>query len=715
MTASRDELNQEMTERQAVETLLRESEARLRDLFDNASDLIQSVGIDGSLLFVNNAWLDTLGYSENEVATMTIFDVIAPESLEHCQLAFREIMTRGSGGRFEATFQSKDGKKILLEGMVSVHLENGQPAATRGIFRNITERKAVETALEKERSFLQTVIDGVSDPLMVIGLDYQVLLMNKASRDNLASRYAELSCLTCHQASHHSETPCSDNDHPCPLQEVRRSMQTVTVTHQHVTRSGELRVYELVASPYLAEDGSLLGIVESSRDITDRLSMEKDIAERDDQLEFLTHHDPLTNLPNRLRANDRLRHAMDKSRRSATQIALLFLDLDRFKNFNDSLGHASGDEILCEVAERLRKQVRESDTIARLGGDEFLVILEELKDAVGAATLAQKIQGALTEPIRIGGQDLPLTVSIGISTYPGDASNAEELLKCAEVAMYRAKEQGRNSYQFYTPDMNAHSHERLLLEADLRKALEQNQLVLHYQPQYELASGRVVGVEALVRWQHPEKGLISPNDFIPLAEETGLIVPLGEWVLKTACQQAVSWQSGGLIDLKIAVNVSARQFRQSGFLDSVNRILNETGLPPRWLELEITESTVMKNVSGTIKIMNQLHRQGISLAIDDFGTGYSSLSYLKRFPLSKLKIDSSFIADITHSANDLSIAKSIVALAETMQMDVLAEGVERQEQQELLQKMGCGYGQGFLFSRPLPATELEPFLCKAGK
>lgn len=709
VTASRDDLNHEISERRLVESLLRDSETRLRDLFDNASDLIQSVAPDGSILFVNQAWQKTLGYKDSEIQGLNIFDVIHPESLCHCQLAFQQLMQSGRGGSFEATFKTKNGDKILLEGLVSVQLDNDRPIASRGIFRNITERRKIEETLETERSFLQTIIDGVSDPLMVIGLDYQVLLLNKSSKANLLDRYATASPLYCYQASHQDSEPCSGIAHPCPLQEVKRSDRPVTVVHRHQLKSGETRSFELVASPYRSEDGTLLGIIESSRDITDRLSMERDIAERDDRLEFLAHHDPLTHLPNRFRFNDRLQHAMAKAQRSKTQLALLFLDLDRFKNINDSLGHAVGDEVLREVANRLLASVRNVDTVARLGGDEFLIIVEDLQDVLGAATLAQKILSSLTETISVEDHEFTTTASIGISMFPCDGVDGEGLLKSADVAMYRAKEQGRNNYQFYTPDMNAHTHELLLLEADLRKALEQRQMVLYYQPQIDLRSGSMVGIEALVRWKHPDKGIIAPEDFIPLAEETGLIVPLGEWVMATACRQNKAWQDAGYPPLRMAVNVSARQFRQAGLIDTINNILAKTGLDSQWLELELTESIVMKDVSGAILIMNNLHQQGIHLAIDDFGTGYSSLSYLKRFPVSRLKIDRSFITDITHNANDSSIAKSIIALGNTMNMEVLAEGVETSEQLQLLQEMSCQYGQGFLFSPPTTDAQLTPF------
>ncbi|PLX81734.1 MAG: hypothetical protein C0617_16110 [Desulfuromonas sp.] len=401
---------------------------------------------------------------------------------------------------------------------------------------------------------------------------------------------------------------------------------------------------------------------------------------------------------------------MAKSRRSGHQVALLFLDLDRFKNINDSLGHETGDALLQQIANRLKACVREADTVARLGGDEFVIILEQFKDIQNIATVAQKILHSLKRSIVLKETELHVTSSIGIGIFPTDAVDVEGLMKCADSAMYRAKDQGRNNCQFYKPDMNARTHEMLLLENSLGSALEGGEFFTVYQPQIELASGKLIGLETLLRWQHPERGMVSPGDFIPLAEETGLIVPIGEWVLQAACAQNKAWQDKGYAPVRITVNVSGRQFKQPGFVDMVERILRETGLDPQWLELEITENVIMENFGDVIMTLTDLKVRGIHLSIDDFGTGYSSLKYLKNFPITKLKIDQSFVQDITADPNDAAIVSSIIVLGQNMKLEVIAEGIETESQLQQLRQRGCKQGQGYLFSRPLPAGELEPFL-----
>ncbi len=422
--------------------------------------------------------------------------------------------------------------------------------------------------------------------------------------------------------------------------------------------------------------------------------------------QYLAHHDPLTQLPNRLLFHDRLNHALHQARRARHRVALLFLDLDRFKNVNDTLGHETGDGVLREVAQRLRDHIREGDTIARLGGDEFLIILEPIGEAAEAAAVARKFIESLAQPIKVGRFDLTVTGSIGIGIFPDDTTDPEGLMKCADIAMYQVKGSGRNGFLFYRSGMNDHAHERLLLEGNLRKAIEQNQLLLFYQPQFDLFTGEMIGMEALVRWLHPEWGMISPRDFIPLAEETGLILPIGEWVLRTACRQSRQWLEQGMLPPRMAVNISGQQFKQPNFIAVVEKCLQENGLDPNRLELEITESILMDNVSGAIATMNKLKTRGIRLAIDDFGTGYSSLSYLKRFPIDKLKIDRSFIRDLSGEATDKVIASAIIALGRSMALEVTAEGIETAEHLDFLKKEGCRFGQGFLLSLPLPAEEL---------
>ncbi|MGE4545937.1 MAG: EAL domain-containing protein [Pedobacter sp.] len=434
---------------------------------------------------------------------------------------------------------------------------------------------------------------------------------------------------------------------------------------------------------------------------------EKSLQEKESHLNFLASYDSLTLLPNRALFCDRLQHILAIAKRSGQKVALLLLDLDRFKTINDSLGHDIGDHILCQVAARIKSQIRESDTLSRFGGDEFAVILEDVDEPQNALITGQKILEHLSEALTFEGHQLYLTASIGISIYPNDGDNLDTLIKYAEVAMYRAKELGRNNCQFYRPEMNVRSRELLFLEGALRQALTQEEFVLHYQPQVDLATGLVVGAEALVRWCHPSLGLVPPGDFIPLAEETGLIVPLGDWVLRTACHQIKLWNSVGETPMRVSVNISARQFNEPNFIDKVDQLLQDTQINPKYLEMEITESVIMGDVEESIMTLTDLKVRGINLAIDDFGTGYSSLSYLQKFPISHLKIDRSFVRDVCSNEQSAEIASSIIALAQNMHLKVIAEGVETEEQMEFLRSKGCDEVQGYLFSRPVPPEEME--------
>ncbi|MDR2838121.1 MAG: EAL domain-containing protein [Azonexus sp.] len=437
----------------------------------------------------------------------------------------------------------------------------------------------------------------------------------------------------------------------------------------------------------------------------------------EDKVRELANFDALTGLPNRRLLLDRLQQQVAAAEREAAPFALLSLDLDNFKRINDSFGHRVGDELLCAVAKRIGMAVRRIDTLARLGGDEFILVMPGA-NAAGAADLACRLIDACNKPFVIAGHDLTVTPSLGVTIFPQDGKDIGILLRNADVAMYKAKEQGRNTFQFYTAEMNAATFERLMLESSLRRAVRNAELELHYQPQINLANGRIVGVEALVRWRHPELGLIMPDRFIHVAEETGLINPIGDWVLGEACRQARAWMAAGLPPLVMAVNVAPEQFRQGGFVAAVAGALAGSGLDPDLLELEVTERTLMHDAEAHIGTMTALHRMGVELSLDDFGTGYSSLAYLKRFPVGKLKIDRSFVNDLEHDPDDRAIASTIVNMGRSLRLAVLAEGVETCEQLALLRTMGCELAQGFLFSRPLPAGEIiellrqQPFLNK---
>jgi len=461
---------------------------------------------------------------------------------------------------------------------------------------------------------------------------------------------------------------------------------------------GEKLWVELFLAPVRSEMGAVTHFVGVLNDVTYRKNAEA-------RLNHLANHDALTGLPNRNLLNDRLAHAI--ARRREDMAAVLFLDLDRFKLINDSYGHDVGDELLRAVAARLVGCLRDEDTVARLGGDEFVVLLEDLPGGDAAATIAGKVAGRLAEPLMIGGRELPVAASIGIALYPRDGRDAQDLLKNADTAMYRAKEAGRGGFCFFAGEMNAHALRRLTLENELRRALDGGELEVFYQPQVTMDSGRLIGAEALVRWRHPLRGLVSPIDFIPVAEETGLIVALGEQVLRIACRQIADWQRRGLPPLTVAVNLSPRQFRQADLVTVIAAIIAETGVDPARLELEITESAAMQNADSTVAALQRLRAMGVSLAIDDFGTGYSSLSYLKRFPIDKLKIDRSFILGVPADGDDTAIVQAIAAMAGSLGLKLLAEGVENEAQRGFLAAFGCAAAQGYLFGRPQPAADFE--------
>lgn len=446
----------------------------------------------------------------------------------------------------------------------------------------------------------------------------------------------------------------------------------------------------------------------------DAQKMTEEIEQSKVQLEHLAHHDVLTGLPNRLLLQDRLGQAIEVARRQCRQLAVMYMDLDRFKYINDSLGHAVGDQLLRSVAQRLVACVRQSDTVSRQGGDEFVLLLPLIEHAEDAALSAQKILESLAQAHHIEGQDLHISVSIGISIYPADAQDAESLLKSADTAMYHAKESGRNTFKFFEQDMNSRAVQRQTIEASLRVALARQEFVLHYQPKINLQSGAIVGVEALIRWQHPTRGLLSPDQFIAVAEDCGLILPIDRWVLREACLQARAWLQRGLPPITIAVNTSATEFRAKDFLDYVREVLAETGLDPQTLELELTESVLMRDAESTDRVLRAIADLGIRLAIDDFGTGYSSLSYLSRFPISSLKIDQSFVKQITNNPNEASIISAVVSMGKGLKLCVIAEGVETPEQMAFLLTQQCDEGQGYLFSRPVTADVLAASLQTGG-
>ncbi len=481
--------------------------------------------------------------------------------------------------------------------------------------------------------------------------------------------------------------------------------ETLNLIEEMVSLDSEQRkrYIEIVKTPTYAPDGSINGIQGIFWDITARKSAEE-------QIEYLAHHDPLTDLPNRVLLRDRFLQAQGQAARSDNRVAILFLDLDHFKLVNDTLGHPIGDRLLQAVAERLRRGVRETDTISRQGGDEFVIVLPELADPESAGSIAGKLMEQMHEPVRVNGHRLNVTFSLGIALYPDDGEDFDTLMKKADTAMYSAKEAGRNTLRFFTAAMNVEAAARLKLQNRLQRALEKEELVLYYQPQFDLASGRILGAEALLRWRDPERGLVPPGEFIPVAEDTGLIGPIGEWVIGEACRELRRWHEAGATDLSMAVNLSPVQFRRSRLVEIAAWALQENRLPAECLEFELTESLLIREDAAILETLTALKGLGVKLSIDDFGTGYSSLAYLKRFNVDKLKIDQSFIRELCSNPDDEAIVSAVITMARQLRLRTVAEGVENAEQATMLRRFDCDEVQGFHFGRPMPAADFQALL-----
>ncbi|HEV8259158.1 MAG TPA: EAL domain-containing protein [Burkholderiales bacterium] len=567
------------------------------------------------------------------------------------------------------------------------------------ILRSVIARKAGEEALFIEKERAQVTLNSIGDAVLSTDIAGNVTYLNLVAED--------MTGWSCQEATGRpvadvfkiidgaTGAPASN-----PMARAVRENKTVGLTANCilVRRDGGESAIEDSAAPIHDRGGRVTGAVIVFHDV----SAARAITQR---MAHLAQHDFLTELPNRMLLSDRLATAIALARRHGKQGALLFLDLDGFKHINDSLGHPIGDQLLKSAAQRLVACVRGSDTVSRQGGDEFVVLLSEIEHAEDAARSAEKMLLALAAPHSIAGKALHITASIGISVYPDDGRDAETLIKCADTAMYHAKGKGRSNYQFFTEDMNVRAVERQFLEGNLRRALERREFVLHYQPKINLDSGAITGVEALIRWRHPERGLIPPGLFVPIAEDCGLIVPIGRWVLHEACRQAQAWIDAGLPPLSVAVNISALEFQSKDFLEGVRATLKETRLNPRYLELELTETVLMQDAGSTAPALNALKAIGVRLAIDDFGTGYSSLSYLRQFPIDTLKIDQSFVRELTAGSRDDTIVTAVISMGKTLKQRVVAEGIETGEQLSLLQRQHCGEGQGYHFSRPVSAEE----------
>lgn len=691
----------------AVETHLRMFERAVK-ASDFGFTIVDARLLDKPIIYCNPAFERITGYSFREVVGRNCRFLQRAGEDQEALSTLRDAMREAVPCQVLLRNYRKDGSLFWNELTVSpVKDTQGNVTHFIGMQSDVSARIEAEQRKQELESRFHALFDNSLDGIAYYSLEGCCISANRAYCEMLGYSQSEIVGI-CYE----DITPAKWHDFESRIvgEQLFTRGCTDLYEKEYMRKDGTVFPISVRATIHYDADGNAIGMWGIVRDISEYKQALHQLRESEARMEFLAYHDVLTQLPNRLLFQDRVSKALERARRYQKKLAVLLLDLDRFKNINDSLGHAVGDQFLRAISTRLGSVVRDCDTAARIGGDEFVVVMEDFDDVASVTSVATKLLKVLAEPICIEHHELYSTASIGISIYPSDGDSVETLIKAADAAMYRAKEKGKNNFHYYTEDINRRTFELLLLENDLRRALDQNQFFVAYQPQFSLNGGMLVGVEALMRWQHPVQGLIAPTEFIPLAEETGLIVPLGRWMLRASCTQIRQWLDSGYRLGRIAVNLSARQFRQPGLVEDITQILSEVGLSPEHLELEITESIAMDNVETTIAKLEVLKSMGLQLSIDDFGTGYSSLSYLKRFAIDKLKIDKSFVRDIVSDPNDAAIAASTIALAHKMGLKVIAEGVETAEQVAFLREQGCDEVQGFFYGKPVPAREFERLL-----
>jgi diguanylate cyclase (GGDEF)-like protein/PAS domain S-box-containing protein len=672
-------------ERERVGQAQVKSEKRYRSILDSIEEPYYEVDLAGNFVLVSGAFCRLLGHNEQELVGRNVREVQGPEIAASIFRAFSDVYRTGVPTKgYDWQMTRKDGEDILVEG--SAHLiknEHGRAVGFHGILRDVTARRLAERALRESEERFRSLTHLSSDWYWEQDNEFRFIRFEGPRKTDFGSYLGK----TAREIGFETE---GGSDAYYTFLRSARPYRDVVMSYMLF---GEKRYLSMSGEPVF-DRGRFTGYRGVARDITER-------KRADERVQYLATHDELTGLPNRTMFSQILNRAVKTAQVSNGTFAVLFVDLDRFKIINDSLGHAPGDVLLSAIGARLSQSLRVGDAVGRLGGDEFVLLLQDVNSREHVSAIAREILSAIIKPVILLGQECRVTASIGVALYPSDGQDEQSLTKNADVAMYRAKEEGKNNFRFYSRDIMGQSIERLMLESSLRNALERNEFFLHYQPKKSLSTGAITGVEALLRWNHPELGLVSPQRFIPLAEDTGLIVPIGRWLMKAACEQNMAWQCAGLPPVGMAVNLSAGQFSDENLLAYIDEALAESGLPPELLELEITESMVMKNPEGAVKLLLALKQRGVRLAIDDFGTGYSSMALIKRFPLDTLKIDRSFVREIPQNPEDNAIAEAIIGMAKALGLSVVAEGVETAEQEDFLRARACDEMQGFLFAKPL--------------
>jgi diguanylate cyclase (GGDEF)-like protein/PAS domain S-box-containing protein len=677
---------------------LRKSAAEIEDLYESAPCGYHSLDREGTLVRINQTELNWLGYTKEEVVgRMKFSDLLTPASRRSCEQDFLRLQEQGAVHGLEYEMMRKDGSLLpVLLSATAITDADGNYLMSRSTVFDYSERKRDEDRLRQAA----TVFANTNDAIMVTDPDRNVVAVNQAFTRITGFAAEEV-------MGRNPRFQKSGRQDEAFYQEMWRTLEASGQWQGEIwnqRKNGEIYPAWENISVVKDEQGRAVNYISIFSDIST-------VKEAEERMTRLAHHDALTDLPNRLLFTARLDQALEREKRRGHKIGLLLLDLDRFKLVNDTLGHAVGDRLLQVVAQRLKRCVRAADTVARLGGDEFIIILDEIAHAQDAALVATKISDELAEPITLDGRQVVTSASIGISIYPDDVQSAQDLVKAADAAMYRAKERGRHTFEFYTAELTARAQRHLTLEGELRQALAAGEFLLHYQPQFDLATGRIVGVEALLRWRHPTRGLTLPDEFIPIAEESGLIEPIGEWVIDEAFAQAAAWSAQGLAPTRVAVNLSARQMLYDHVIAIVERALRKHAVEPNriQLEIEITES-VLLSAERSAAMLRRLRALGVSIAIDDFGTGYSSLSHLKHLPVDTLKIGHVFIQHIPADLEDKAIASTIISIGRHLGLRVVAEGVETHEQLAFLREQRCNEVQGHLLCEALDASEVTRVL-----
>ena len=693
-----------LIERKTTRQALTLSEARFRAMSDASPLGIFVSDIHGECVYTNEAYHKISGLNLEQTLGTNWSMAIHPDDRQRVLVEWRAAALGEAKFQTEARFLQAEGSIVWARLNAAAMLDGHHSRGHVQTVEDISERKMAEDALFEEKERAQVTLNSIGDAVLTTNLPGNVTYLNLVAEmmtgwsreEAIGQPLSEVFKIvngTTREAA------------PNPAQLAIRENRTVGLAADSIllNRDGLESAIEDSAAPIHNRDGQVAGAVIVFHDVSESRAIGLKMA-------HLAQHDFLTGLPNRALLTERLSRAIGQARRHSKRVGLMFIDLDYFKHINDSLGHAVGDQLLQLVAERLKVCIRDTDTVCRQGGDEFVILLAEIEQTRDAAPIAEKLLAAFAEPCLIAGHELHVSLSVGISIYPDDGADADAVMKNADTAMYHAKANGRNNYQFFTTEMNTRAVRRLFIEGNLRRALRQGEFMLYYQPKIDLASGLMIGSEALIRWQDPEHGLLYPKQFVPIAEESGLIVPIGSWVLREACRQVRAWQDSGLLAVPVSVNISAVEFRHKDFLEGVALILKETGMLPSHLELELTESILMHDAESSATVLEALKAMGMQLAIDDFGTGYSSLSYLKRFPINTLKIDQSFVHDIAIDPDDASIVSAMIAMGKNLKQRVVAEGVETEAQLAFLRTLQCDEGQGFLLGRPLPADEFARLL-----